>query len=144
MRGKGTSSGTAVQLRSIGRRQRLHASVEIVNAALLPGGLLVEYTVTPVPAELGPDPQLHEGKLEVSIDGVRCPHARSSYCLAENAATVVGTLSIPIRIHRSVVLHIRFAPLAHTVGWSMQTCEALIQVRVAEIEPISARWVRPS
>lgn len=143
MRGKGTSAGTAIQLRSTRRRQRLHASVGIVNAALLPGGLQIEYAVRPVPAGLGSDPQLHEGELEVSIDGVRCPHARSAYSLAEDAAAVVGALSIPIRIQRSAVLRIRFAPLAHTVEWSAQTCEALIQVRVAEIEPISARWVRP-
>jgi hypothetical protein len=143
MRGKGASSGTGVQLRSIRRQKPLHASVEIVNATLLSGGLRIEYAVRPVPAEFGSDPQLREGELEVSIDGVRCPHARSAYSLAEAAAAVVGTLSIPIRIQRSVVLHIRFAPLAHTVEWSTRTCEALIQVRVAEIEPISARWVRP-
>ena len=143
MRGKGTSSGTGVQLRSIGRQKPVQASVEIVGATLLCGGLRIEYAVRPVPAEFGSDPQLCEGALDVSIDGVRCPQARSVYSLAEGAAAVVGTLSIPIRIQRSVVLHIVFAPLAHTVGWGARTCEALIQVRVAEIEAISARWVRP-
>ena len=143
MHGKGTSSGTGVQLRSIGRQKPLHASVEIVNATLLCGGLRIDYAVRPVPAEFGSDPQPCEGALDVSIDGVRCPQARSAYSLAEGAAAVVGTLSIPIRIQRSAVLHIVFAPLAHTVGWDARTCEALIQVRVAEIEAISARWVRP-
>jgi hypothetical protein len=143
MRGKGSSSGSGVQLRSIRRQKPVQASVEIVGATLLSGGLRIEYAVRPVPAEFGSDPRLCEGTLEVSIDGVRCPQARSVYSLAEDAAAVVGTLSIPIRIQRSAVLHVVFAPLAHTVEWGTLTCEALIQVRVAEIEAISTRWIRP-
>jgi hypothetical protein len=80
--------------------------------------------------------------VEVTIDGVRCPNARIAYHLLPDASAVVGALSIPIRIHRSALLHIRFAPLARTSGWDDRTCEALLQVCLAEIDPISARWVR--
>ena len=96
-----------------------------------------------MPVELGIDGSLHQGLVEVTIDGVRCPKARLAYQLLSDASAVVGTLGVPIRIHQSVLLHIRFAPLAHTAGWDARTCEALLQVCLAEIDPISARWVHP-
>lgn len=139
----GTASGRRPRIGSVGHRHRRHASVEIVDAVFFHRGLNVEYVVRPVPVELGSDVHLREGDVEVTIDGVRCPDARSAYHLLADSSSVVGALSIPIQIHRSALLHIRFAPLAHTIGWNGRWCEALLQVRVAEIEPISARWVRP-
>jgi len=124
------------------RRGRF-ASVEIVGADLTQPGLRVHYEVRPVPADLGLCVAPCEGAVMVTIDGVRCPNARIAYRLLPDGSAVVGTLSVPIRIQRSVLLHIRFPPLAQSVGWDARTCEALLQVCLAEIDPISARWVRP-
>lgn len=123
-------------------RRRRFAAVDIISAALTSDGVCIDYEVRPVPAELSLCVGPCEASVDVGIDGVRCPNARIAYCLLPDASAVVGTLRIPIRIHRSVLLHIRFAPLACTAAWDARTCEALLQVCLAEIDPISARWVR--
>ena len=130
-------------MRSMRHRRGRFASVENVGAELIQPGLRVHYEVRPAPADLGMCVTPREGAVVVTIDGVRCPNARIAYRLLPDGSAVVGTLSLPIRIQRSVLLHIRFAPLAHSVGWDARTCEALLQVCLAEVDPISARWVRP-
>jgi len=132
----------AERTRSASQRKWFRAwqlpEIRPLRALALPGAVCVEYAITPCPDHT--EPGLRDGEAPLEINGIACPGGRVGYRITPNA--IVGGVTLPIHLLAAGLLTVRFAPLAHTVGWGTRRCELLLQIEAGSVEPISARWLR--